>query len=235
MGHVQHEVRLQPPQLVASTVLRIWLPLAGGRRTALLLAPAAGSSSAEPVVGGLADELSGRGVPVGVFDFPYRRAGRRLPDRQERLERAFRDVATEFAMLTGTGCLVLGGRSLGGRIASHLAASGDGDGLLALAYPLWPQGRGPDPRRTAHWPAITVPLLFVHGDRDRLCPVDALEAERTLHLRNATSEVHVVAGADHGFHPQPRHSRSTDGILHELTDAVDRWLAATFDREAPDG
>lgn len=235
MDQVEHEVALAQPQVVASTVLRLRLPAAAARPTALLLAPAAGSRSDEPVLVALARGLTARGVAVGTFDFAYRRAGRRMPDRVDRLERAFRDVAAAFGSLAPTSRIVLGGRSMGGRIASRLAANGYGDGVLALAYPLWPQGQGPDPRRTAHWPAITVPVLFVHGDRDRLCPVDALESDRATYLRSAASQVHVVSGADHGFGVRARGMRSVADVHAEIVATIDRWLAVTFEQKDTDG
>jgi predicted alpha/beta-hydrolase family hydrolase len=225
-----HRVELRPPQVTAWTRLRIWSAPGPLRSTALLLAPGAGSDLNEPVLARLAGGLSARGVVVGAFDFAYRHARRRPPDRRDRLERAFSDALSTFAGLTGARCHVLGGRSLGGRVASHLAATGTGAGVLALAYPLHPGGT-PDARRTAHWPDITVPVLFVHGDRDPLCPVDALAAARATHLRNAATTVHVVAGADHGFALGARDPRTPADVTAELVDAVDGWLTRTFEED----
>jgi hypothetical protein len=227
-GTIAHPVELRPPQIIARTALRIWPAQGSSRPTALLLAPAAGSNLNERVLSTLARGLSGRGVAVGTFDFAYRQAQRRLPDPRERLERAFNDVLSAFVELVPAQDYVLGGRSMGGRIASHLAATGVGAGVVALAYPLHPR-KMPDPRRTAHWPDIRVPVLFVHGDRDPLCPVEALESARRTHMRNAASTVHVIAGADHGFALRASDPRNAADVNAELVTTVDGWLARTFE------
>jgi hypothetical protein len=229
---IDHRVELRPPQVTPWTRLRVWPARDLGRSTALLLAPAAGSNLDEPVLSALARGLSARGVVVGTFDFAYRHAGRRPPDPRERLERAFHDVLTTFAEVAGARHHVLGGRSLGGRVATHLAAVGAGAGVVALAYPLHPGGR-PDPRRTAHWPAITVPLLFVHGDRDHTCPVAALDAARSAWLRNAANTARVVAGADHGFALRARDARTAADVDAEIIAAVDGWITQTFEDGEP--
>jgi predicted alpha/beta-hydrolase family hydrolase len=230
METIEHDVELRPPQVVPRTLLRVRPARGTPRRTALLLAPAAGSGLDERTLSQLARGLSERGIAVGTFDFAYRRAGRRPPDRRDRLERAFEDVLAAFSRLTAVPHVVIGGRSMGGRIASLLAANGTGAGVVALAYPLHPGGR-PDPRRTEHWPKITAPVLFVHGDRDRLCPVGDLDAARAVHLTSAVHRAHVVARADHGFVVRRRDGRTAADIRAELIDTVDGWLAETFEED----
>jgi predicted alpha/beta-hydrolase family hydrolase len=229
MDHIiEHKIALAPPQVVAETRLWVWPARSPTRTSAVLLAPAARSNLDERVLSTLARGLSARGVTVGTFNFAYRQAGRRPPDRRERLEQAYRDVLSVFTGMTGARDHVLGGRSMGGRIASHLAAEGAGAGVIALAYPLWPGG-SPDPRRTAHWLQITVPMLFVHGDRDRLCPVAALDDARAAYLCHAASGAHVVAGADHNFALRARDPRTAAEVEAELVATVDSWLIETFE------
>lgn len=225
------EVKLAPPQVVEATALRIWRPAAEMRPTALLLGHAAGSALDERVLVAVASGLSSVGVTVGTFNFPYRQAGgRRPPDRADRLRSAFADVAGAFAAGSAARTVVIGGRSMGGRIASLLAADGVGDGVVALGYPLCPGGRmPPDPRRSAHWPRLTVPVLFVHGDRDRLCPVPELDAVRTEHLGSAAHSAHVIAGADHGFRVLRGGLRSREEVIDELVGTIDAWLSGTFE------
>lgn len=230
---IEQRVDLRPPQVSPQTLLRVRPARGTPRPAALLLAPGAGSDLAEPVLSGLARGLSQRGVAVGTFNFAYRQAGRRPPDRRDRLERAFEDVLGAFAALTGARHQVLGGRSLGGRVASLLAAGGTGAGVVALAYPLHPGGR-PDPRRTEHWPRITAPMLFVHGDRDRMCPVGDLDAARARYLCAAAHRAHVVAGADHGFALRTRDPRTRADVTAELVGVVDAWLCETFEEDDRD-
>lgn len=224
------QVVLSPPQQVRATTLRVWEPTGRRRGVAILLAHGAGSGLDEPTLTALCRGLGERGVTGATFAFPYRQAGRRPPDRADRLVRAFVDVMGAFARDCGADRIVLGGRSLGGRVATLLAADGHGDAVLALGYPLWPGGRPPaDVRRTSHWPRIAVPVLFVHGDRDRLCPVAALDDARHAHLVRAPHRAHVVAGADHGFTVRVRDPRTRPEVEAELLDAVDRWLLTTVE------
>ncbi|CAN5886181.1 alpha/beta fold hydrolase [soil metagenome] len=225
-----HQVKLRPPQAGDTTTLRVWQPTAAPRDIAVLLAHGAGSALDERVLVTVAGGLADRGVTSATFNFAYREAGRRPPDRADRLQRAFVDVLTALTAVTGIARTVLGGRSMGGRIATMLLADGHGAGGVAMGYPLWPGGRRPaDARRTAHWPRITAPVLFVHGDRDRLCPVDALDLARHEHLRDTAHCAHVVTGADHGFAVRVRDDRSTAEVDAELIDTIDAWLRAAVE------
>ncbi len=229
------QVKLVQPQAVDSTTLRTWRPAASRRAVGMLLGHAAGSALNERLLVTVAGALAARGVASGTFNFAYRQAGRRVPDRADRLIRAFDDVLDAFEAQTEVPRTVVGGRSLGGRIATMLAAAGRGDGALALAYPLCPGGRRPpDPRRTAHWPRIAVPILFIHGDRDRWCPVDALDHARYQHLSDTAHSAHVVPGADHGLRVRARDARSAASVAAEIVDSIDGWLRATIE-EGRDG
>lgn len=223
------QVALSQPQAVQAVTLRIWRAVTPRRPSALLLGHGAGSALDERVLTTVCAGLAARGVTCATFNFPYRQAGRRIPDRADRLQRAFVDVLSAFADDGDAGVLVVGGRSMGGRIASLVAADGRGDGILALGYPLWPGGRRPaDGRRTAHWPRITTPVLFVHGDRDRLCPVDELDRARHAHL-SAPHRAHVVAGADHGFAVRARDRRTQREVDTEIVEAIARWVRDTVE------
>jgi len=224
-------VKLVRPQLVDTTTVRTWSPDGPGRDLVVVLGHGAGSALDEHVVVTVAAGLAARGVTAATFNFAYREAGRRRPDRVDRLQRAFVDVATAVTAQHGATRTVLGGRSMGGRIASLLAADGHGDGVVALGYPLCPRGDDPDPRRTRHWPAIRVPVLFVHGDRDRLCPVAALEVARHEHLSETAHSAHVVTGADHGFDVRARDERSHADVDAEVVAVVDRWLHQQIEEE----
>jgi predicted alpha/beta-hydrolase family hydrolase len=134
------------------------------RATGLLLFPGAGSASTHPSL--LAIEQAVAPLPVQRADFAYRLAGRKAPDRPPILLQTVRDHAVPLAAAGG---LILGGRSMGGRICS--LAVGDATepvpaiGLVLICYPLHPPGK-PDTLRIEHFPRLTVPCLFISGTRD---------------------------------------------------------------------
>lgn len=228
---IDHAVELAQPQVVDTTTVRTWIPDRPRRDVMVVLGPSAGGALDEHVVATVAAGLAARGVTASTFNFAYREAGRRPPDRADRLQRTFLDVVEAVRSRHAATRTVLGGRSMGGRIASLLAADGHGDGVVALGYPLCPRGGAPDPRRTAHWPRITTPMLFVHGDRDRLCPVPALDAARHEHLSDTAHSAHVLAGADHGFAVRARDGRTRADVDADVIAVVDRWLHRTIEED----
>lgn len=180
----------------------------------LLLAPGAGADRNQAALVALDEVDTEAGGRVTRMDFPYRKAGRKGPDRPPVLLRA---VLDEVASLAGPGPLVLGGRSMGGRICSLAVAEGLGPkapavaGLLLVSYPLHPPGR-PDKLRIEHFPAIGVPCLFVSGTRDAF----ATPAELEHHTATIPGPVthHWVDGKDHAL-------RNTENEVGEATWA---WL-----------
>lgn len=142
----------------------------GGRRRradAVLLTPGAGSNRDHHTLVALEDRLAP--VPVDRVDFPYRLAGRRAPDRAPVLMAAIRAAMAELSDRTGVAPrrMVLGGRSMGGRMCSMVAAEPDVgiSGLVLISYPLHPPGK-PERLRVEHFGALSVPCLFVSGTRD---------------------------------------------------------------------
>jgi predicted alpha/beta-hydrolase family hydrolase len=224
---------LTQPQAVAEATLLEWSP--GGLdagRLGLVLAPSAGAQVSQPAFGRIAAGLAASGHPVIGLNFAYAEAGRRLPDPPARLESAFRDAVSFARRLLGPRPLVLGGRSMGGRIASHLAADGEPcAGLALLGYPLHPPGH-PERLRTTHWPKLEVPVLFVQGDRDALCDLDLLARERRASLSQTATDLHVIEGADHGFRV-PGRDRAV--VLAELVRIVAGWLAELAQAGAGNG
>ena len=113
--------------------------------------------------------------------------------------------------------LIIGGRSMGGRAASMLAADRfEADGLLLLAYPLHPAGK-PEQLRDAHLPRITMPTLCLNGTRDALCRRDLMEA--VVPRLGALFEMHWLEGADHSFHVLKSSGRTDADVLREMGDA----------------
>ena len=186
---------------------------------AIVLAHGAGAGQTSPsMVQRMASGLASRGLAAATFDFPYMAARRGAPDRAPVLEQAWRD-AVERARLQLTGLpLFIGGKSMGGRIASHIASQGgigEIGGLVFLGYPLHPPGR-PEQRRDAHLPQIREPMLFVQGGKDTFGTGDEL---RDLIPRLQHATLHEIPGGDHGF-KVPKRLGSPAAVLNEVMDLV---------------
>jgi predicted alpha/beta-hydrolase family hydrolase len=141
----------------------------------VLLFPGAGSSSDSPSLRAIEAAIAPHRCVRA--DFPYRLAGRRAPDRPPVLLAAVRE---QIALLPDDEPLVIGGRSMGGRMCSMIAAGADGNpppknlkGLVLISYPLHPPGK-PESLRVAHLPAIKVPTLFISGTKDPFGTPDEL-------------------------------------------------------------
>jgi uncharacterized protein len=172
-------------------------------RALLVLAHGAGAGQQHPFIVRYAQGLAARGIDVVPFDFPYIRAGRKSPDKAPVLEDAFRRAVIDAAARGETvgHRLFIGGKSMGGRMATHLAAASDTwpaeapplAGVIVFGYPLNPPG-GPSkrsPDRVSHLVRITVPMLVVQGSRDAFGGPDD--------IRGAMPRAQVLAlsGADH--------------------------------------
>ncbi|MBN2113120.1 MAG: dienelactone hydrolase family protein [Acidimicrobiia bacterium] len=161
---------------------------------AILLASGAGAGQGHPFLTGLRHRLAAAGHLVMTFDYPYAAVGRRAPDRLEVLLECHRAAAGLLRAAAPE--VALAGKSMGGRVASHLAAQGEPcSGVLCFGYPLVPVGKTAA-RDTTHLEAIRVPMLFVRGSRDRLAPLALLGP---LVARLPRAELVVVDGADHSF------------------------------------
>jgi uncharacterized protein len=160
---------------------------------AVLLFPGAGSGRGTPALVAIDRALAP--LPVVRADFPYRREGRKAPDRPPKLIACVRDEAAALAERAGVdpSAVVLGGRSMGGRMCSMAVAEGlTAAGLVLIAYPLHPPGR-PDKRRVEHLPQISVPCLFVSGTRDPFGTPDELEPH-TKAIAGPVTHVRIEGG-----------------------------------------
>ncbi len=195
-------------------------PPAGPRCAGLLLAPGASAGRDQPALVAIDDAVSDKGIVVDRMDFPYRLAGRRAPDRPEVLVGAVVEHARELAARIGVRAdrVALGGRSMGGRMASVAVADGlPAAGLVLVSYPLHPPGR-PEKSRTEHLEAIGVPCLFVSGTRDAFGTPEELESA-TRAIRGPVTHV-WIEGGDHGL-------RRRDA---EVASIVASWLTAPSKR-----
>ena len=169
----------------------------------------------------VAKELRGRGVDVVRFNFPYSEKKNGRPDPMPLLRATIEAVMSE---VSHEGKLLIGGRSMGGRAASMMAADHvQADGLLLLAYPLHPAGK-PEQLRDAHLPSITIPALCLNGTRDAFCRRDLMEV--VLPRLHRTFEMHWLEGADHSFHVLKSSGRTDSDVLSEIGATTTAWLQA---------
>lgn len=183
------------------------------------------------------------GLVVVRFNYAFtelaRRSGkRRPPERRIALEAVHGPILRHVAEAHGGLPLYAGGKSLGGRVSSLMAAESHGAmepvrGLIFLGYPLHPPGK-PDRLRTEHFPQLRGPLLFLQGDRDALCDLALLE-DAWPALAGAEPTLHVVEGADHGFEVLRRSGRTLDDVHAELAGAISGWCDLRGDEGAGPG
>jgi len=192
-------------------------PVAG-----LVVAHGAGGGQNTPFMVRTAEGLAARGITAATFDFPYMAARKSVPDRPPVLEQAWREAIAEARNQMGRVPLFIGGKSMGGRIASHVASQGCPglSGLVFLGYPLHPPGK-PDQRRDAHLPAIAEPMLFVQGSRDAFGTTEEIRALLPK-LQHAT--LHEVPGGDHSFKVSGRGAPKPNAVLDGILDVVVGWM-----------
>jgi predicted alpha/beta-hydrolase family hydrolase len=188
---------------------------------ALIVAHGAGSGQTSPFLVRAATGLAERGITAATFDFPYITAGRSAPDRAPVLEAAWRAAIDAARTRIGALPLFIGGKSMGGRIASHVASQGGSRlaGLVFFGYPLHPPGK-PDQRRDAHLPAIAEPMLFIQGSRDPFGTGDEIRALLGS-LPHAT--LHEIAGGDHSF-KVPGGKAKQEPAFIEVIDTAAAWM-----------
>lgn len=194
-----------------------------GPRVVYACAHGAGGHMGDKGMLALAAALRARGIGVVRFNFPYKQRGSGRPDPMPRLMETVSAVVARIRDELRPDVLVIGGRSMGGRAASMLAADGFAcDGLLLMAYPLHPAGQ-PEKLRDAHLPSIRVPVLCFNGTRDDLCRRDLME--RALGTVTADWTMHWLEGADHSFHVLKSSGRNDAAVLDEVGEATQAWIA----------
>jgi uncharacterized protein len=194
----------------------------------LILGHGAGAGQTSGFMTKFATGLAARGVNVVTFNFLYTEHGRRIPDTNNDLEACFRAVIGAVRdKRIGRGKLVIGGKSMGGRIASQIAAAGNPDvaGLVFLGYPLHPPGKV-DQLRAKHLSDIKAPTLFVQGSRDTFgTPDELLPIIQNL---KAPADLYVVEGGDHSFKVLKRAGVSQEDTYKAVLDRIELWLRQTF-------
>ena len=200
-----------------------------GADRAVLLAHGAGADMHAKALTVVTDALADAQIPSLRFQYPYRAAGKKAPDRPAVLEASTRLAATELALLAHLPPerLVLGGRSMGGRYCSLVAGAVDDPlpclALLLLGYPLHPAGK-PEKLRVEHLPRLTMPVAFVSGTRDSLAGQAGLvDAAATV---PGPVTFHWLDSADHGFRPLKASGRTIGDVLADVAAFSVEWVRA---------
>jgi predicted alpha/beta-hydrolase family hydrolase len=204
------------------------------RAPVLVLAHGAGAGQRSPFMTAFSGAMQKRGITAVTFDFPYMRHHRRAPDRAPVLEATWRAVLQHItAGGAGPARVVIGGKSMGGRIASHVLSDParpllDVVGLVLLGYPLHPPGQ-PDRLRTAHLPLLATPTLVVQGSHDAFGTEE--EVRGAFAAVPASVAWLILPGGDHSLKVR-RGGRSQVEILEDVYATVARWVQG---RCSPDG
>jgi predicted alpha/beta-hydrolase family hydrolase len=190
----------------------------------LVLAHGAGAGMEHPFMERLARALAERAVATFRYQFPYAAAGGRRPDPPGVLEATVRAAVAAAASAAPGLPLFAGGKSMGGRMTSRAAAAGlgvDAAGIVFFGFPLHGAGGPPSVERAAHLAEVPEPMLFLQGTRDALADLGLMRGVCAA-LPRAT--LHVVDGADHGFHVPKRSGRDDDAVIGELADVSTAWM-----------
>ena len=215
-----------------------WRVAVGAAETSAVYEPGSGSDAEDGVVficahgagGNMSDRsvmqtastLRARGVGVVRFNFLYKEHGRGRPDPMPTLMQTTEAVVARARNELSPERLVIGGRSMGGRAASMMAADGyPADGLLLLAYPLHPAGQ-PEKLRDAHLSKIHMPVLAFSGTRDALCTRDLME--RALEAVTAPWDMRWIQGGDHSFHVLKSSGTNDTAVMDLIAATSAAWL-----------
>lgn len=193
----------------------------------LVLGHGAGANQTSGFMVSFAEGLAARGLDTVTFNFIYTELGRGAPDRKDKLEACYRAViaAVKTHRKLKANRLMIGGKSMGGRIASQVAAQGVEDlaGLVYLGYPLHPPGK-PEQLRVEHLPNIQAPMLFVQGARDPFGTTDELQPFIKKLRRRAT--LYAIEGGDHSFKVPKRGHPPQEQVYETAQDEIVRWVQA---------
>ncbi|MCC7033144.1 MAG: alpha/beta fold hydrolase [Acidobacteria bacterium] len=220
-----------------STGAALYAASGGARLDAVLvLAHGAGAGHVSPFLTAYARALAGRGIDVVTFNFGYMERGRKTPDRAAVLEETFRRViAGALAHRQAHGSrLFIGGKSMGGRIATHLAADAERwpeglspvSGVVVLGYPLAPPGGRSKGDRVSHLKRLRVPTLIVQGTRDAFGDPDEVREAVFTGGVAPPIDIHPVAGGDHSFGVLKSSGRDQEAVHAEVQDAIAAWVRA---------
>ena len=190
----------------------------------LVLAHGAGAGLDSDFMEFFARELAGSKRAVARFNFVYMEQGRKTPGPPRVAEETYTEVLDHLKAELSPREVYIGGKSYGGRMASHIAAKGvEVDGLVFLGYPLHAPGR-PENIRDSHLHDIRARMLFVEGTRDPFCPLETLR--KVLAKLAAPTELLVVDDGDHSLKVRKSSGRSTPDAWREAALGISEWLGS---------
>lgn len=210
-------------KVAGSETSALFEPAEGKERAVFVCAHGAGGNMNDRGLAKLAEALRGVGLSIVRFNFLYKEKKSSRPDPMPRLQECFSAVVEHTRREVNPEKLLIGGRSMGGRAASMMAAQNfKCDGLMLFAYPLHPPGQL-EKLRDAHLPAIKVPVICFNGTRDAFCSQSLME--KALDGVTTDWEMHWIEGADHSFHVPKTSGRKDAEVLEEVAHASKGWLA----------
>jgi len=226
---MRHEPRAVAVEGSSGTTTALIYPAESvtGRPATLILAHGAGTPQTHPFMVTFARALSERGLDVVTFNFFYTEQRRKVPDRMPQLVTCYRASidAVRAEISSARERLFIGGKSMGGRAATHVAADDpalDIDGIVLLGYPLHPPGR-PDQLRDAHLPAVKRSMLFVQGSRDTFGTPSELKP--ILASLSPLPTLHHIDGGDHSFKVAGRDAKTRQAAVYaEIQDTIVEWI-----------
>ena len=200
-----------------------------GASDLVVLAHGAGAPMDSPFMAAFAEGIGAAGIRVARFEFPYmarrREDGKRRPPDREPALIARWNAVVDGLRRTGTPRrrLFVGGKSMGGRIASLIADEAEAEGLICLGYPFHPPGR-PERARVAHLGSLRTPTLVVQGERDPL----GTREDVAGYALSAAIRLHWLADGDHGFRPRKASGRTEARNREEGIRAVVDFVGQGF-------
>ncbi len=189
----------------------------------MILAHGANGGIEHPLLAGAASHLGKAGINTLRFAFPYAAEGKKSPNVDPVLEEAWLEVIRQVREQVQPARLVIGGKSLGGRIASNILADDAGlaDGIVFLGFPLHAPGRHSD-ERAAHLSRIHKPMLFIQGTRDPLASRDLITG---VAKKQKQAALHIIDKADHSFRVP---GRDSDTVIEEIAKIIAVWTESFF-------
>jgi predicted alpha/beta-hydrolase family hydrolase len=202
----------------------VYEPASGGEEAAVFVcAHGAGGSMSDRSTLATANAMRAHGIGVVRYNFLYKERGAGGPDPMPKLMATVTAVVERTVAEISPWRLLIGGRSMGGRAASMLAAEGfSANGLVLLAYPLHPSGK-PTQLRDAHLPQIAMPVIAFSGTRDPLCTRALME--RALEKVTAPWEMRWIETADHSFHVLKSSGKTDAQVMDEIGAETAKWVS----------